>query len=154
MSRATKLQHRFVEYIPEQLDEETLYVSIEFGTVVHKCYCGCGSEVVTPLGPTDWQLVFDGESISLTPSIGNWSLPCQSHYWIRRNRVVWAPKWTVAQIESARAADRAAKESYFAARSGRRPAVDQTPERRRIGLGRVLRRVWTRLRENRQTRSP
>lgn len=143
--RTSLLLPEFVDFIPDALEEGKLYISIRYATAVHKCCCGCGSEVVTPFGPTDWQLVFDGESVSLTPSIGNWSLPCQSHYWIRRNRVAWAPKWTPAQIEATRAADRVAKEEYFAARSGLRGA-DQAPEHRRTGLRRLLERVWARLR--------
>ncbi len=144
--KVTLLKHKFVDLIPEELAEGTVYVSIPYGTVVHKCCCGCGNEVVTPLGPTDWQLVFDGESVSLTPSIGNWSLPCQSHYWINRNRVAWASRWRSAQIAAARAADRAAKDEYFADRSGLR-VTDQAPERRRTGLSRLLKRVRTRLRK-------
>lgn len=129
------LKHEFVEFIPDQLMEGTVYISIPYATVVHKCCCGCGSEVVTPLGATDWQLVFDGESISLMPSIGNWSLPCQSHYWIRRNRVKWAPKWTLAQIEATRAADRAAKQEYFA---GSRDIAQTAPAASR-------RNIWSRI---------
>jgi Family of unknown function (DUF6527) len=34
--------------------------------------------------------IFDGRSISLDPSIGNWGFQCRSHYWIKNNRVVWA----------------------------------------------------------------
>ena len=94
MSRRTQMTHRFVEEIPRELEEGVLYVSIHFATAVHRCCCGCGQEVVTPLSPTDWQLAFDGRSVSLYPSIGNWSLPCQSHYWIRRDIVEWAPRWS------------------------------------------------------------
>jgi hypothetical protein len=81
------VKHEFVEQIPERLNDGVLYVSMSFGTVVHKCACGCGSEVVTPLSPTDWKLTFDGESISLHPSIGNWSFACRSHYWITNGQV-------------------------------------------------------------------
>ena len=38
--------------------------------------------------PNDWSMTLDGE-ISLCPSIGNRSFECQSHYYIRRNKVVW-----------------------------------------------------------------
>lgn len=85
------LVHKFVEQVPENLENGVVYVSIPFSTVIHKCCCGCGHEVVTPLSrTTGWQLTFDGESISLHPSIGNRALPCRSHYWIERNQVVWA----------------------------------------------------------------
>jgi|SRR5579871_1483433 len=109
------LTHRFVEYIPGDLEEGTIYVSIPFATVVHKCCCGCGHEVVTPLSPTDWKLMFDGETISLYPSIGNWSFDCRSHYWIRRNRVQRAEQWSQERIETARRHDQAAREQYYKA---------------------------------------
>jgi hypothetical protein len=69
--------------------------------------------VVTPLSPTDWELVFDGRSISLSPSIGNWDYPCRSHYWIKYNVVEWAPPWSQEEIQAGRAADALAKERYF-----------------------------------------
>src|SRR6266850_2357993 len=107
------IRHEFVDFIPDQLDEGTLYVSIPYATVVHKCFCGCGHEVVTPLSPTDWGLIFDGKTVSLSPSIGSWSLECQSHYWIRRDRVEWAPRWSKKQIEAGRARERLEKERYY-----------------------------------------
>ena len=88
----------FVETIPDQLIQGSLYVSIPYRTMVHLCCCGCGFEVATPLRPTDWQLTYDGETISLSPSIGNWSLPCRSHYWIQRNQVRWAATWSESRI--------------------------------------------------------
>lgn len=87
------MKHQFVEFIPDELEDGILYVSITYATVLHKCGCGCGNEVVTPLSPMDWQLTFNGETISLFPSIGNWSFPCRSHYWIRKNEVVWVKDW-------------------------------------------------------------
>ena len=96
------LQHHFVEFVPEELAEGHLYVSLAYGTVVHLCCCGCGEQVVPPLTPKDWQLTYDGESVSLSPSIGNWSFACRSHYWIRRGRVVWARKWTDREVAAAR----------------------------------------------------
>ena len=113
MKRGAVLSHEFVEYIPNELRDGTVYVSIPFATVAHRCCCGCGSEVVTPLSPTDWTLSFDGETISLDPSIGNWHFDCQSHYWIVRNRVEWARRWSRKEITTARANDRSAKRRYY-----------------------------------------
>ncbi len=107
------LKHEFVEFIPDDLEQGTIYISIRFATASHLCVCGCGNKVVTPIRPTDWKLIFDGKTISLDPSIGNWSMPCQSHYWIRNDRVRWAPKWSRKQIERGRAHDQLAKEEYF-----------------------------------------
>jgi hypothetical protein len=42
--------------------------------------CGCGKKVVLPLHPTHGKLTYDGETVSLSPSVGNWSFPCESHY--------------------------------------------------------------------------
>lgn len=79
--------------MPDIIENDTLYISLDYATAIHKCACGCGSEVVTPFSPNDWNMIFDGESISLHPSIGNWNFNCRSHYWIRNNEIVWAPKW-------------------------------------------------------------
>lgn len=113
MRKEIVLAHEFVEFIPDDLKERTIYVSIRYATAAHRCCCGCGKEVVTPLSPTDWKLIFDGKTISLDPSIGNWSFECQSHYWIRNNRVRWAARWSQDEIDSGRAHDRFAKARYF-----------------------------------------
>ncbi len=105
--------HKFVEFIPNDLADKTIYVSIDYATAAHKCACGCGHEVVTPFTPTDWELIFDGESISLDPSIGNWSFPCRSHYWIIRNRIKWARQWSEENIKNGRAYDSFKKRRYF-----------------------------------------
>jgi hypothetical protein len=101
------LKHIFVTNIPEIIDEKVLYISIDFATAIHKCCCGCGNEVVTPISPTDWKLIFDGKTVSLYPSIGNWSFSCQSHYWIENNKVIWAVKWTKEQIQDVREIEKA-----------------------------------------------
>src|SRR5574338_1120226 len=106
MARYTSLAHEFVEYVPENVEAGKLYVSMQFKVAVHLCCCGCGVEVATPISPADWQLTFDGDTVSLWPSIGNWGLPCQSHYWIEEDRVVWAAAWTQKQIASARLRDK------------------------------------------------
>lgn len=103
----------FVKGVPRILEPGILYVSMEYGTVVHSCCCGCGLEVVTPLTPTDWRLTFDGEAISLWPSVGNWNLPCRSHYLIQGNRVIEAGSWNKAQIDAERRRDKAAKARYY-----------------------------------------
>lgn len=115
--RCEFLRHRFVEYIPDRLEEGVLYISVEYLTVTHLCCCGCGQEVSTTLSPTDWRLIFDGKTVSLEPSIGSWGLPCQSHYFITRSRVVWADKWSTGEIETGRRIDAARKS---------RPVVDES----------------------------
>lgn len=86
---------QFVDYMPEVINQGELYVSMKYSVVIHLCACGCGEKVVTPLSPDDWQLKYDGETISLYPSIGNWDFPCRSHYWVRKNMIVNAERWDV-----------------------------------------------------------
>lgn len=112
MIRAREISFEFVHFVPDDAVEGVLYVSTAFATAVHKCCCGCGEEVVTPLSPVDWTVTYDGETVTLDPSIGNWSLPCRSHYWIQRNRVVWAPEWTQERVSAERGRQRAEKEAY------------------------------------------
>ena len=112
MTKAERFGHEFVQRVPERLEQVVLYISIPYATAVHLCACGYRREVVTPLAPTDWEMTFDGETVSLSPSIGNWSFECQSHYWIRRGRVRWARWMSREEIERARARDRRRKDYY------------------------------------------
>lgn len=89
MKKRHKLRHNIVDYIPDVLEDGVLYVSVKYATAVHLCCCGCGSRVVTPISPRDWLLIFDGQTVSLEPSVGNWNYACRSHYIIERNRVIW-----------------------------------------------------------------
>lgn len=113
MKKIEQFENEFVIAIPEKLQAGVLYVSIEYATVAHLCCCGCGREVVTPLSPTDWKITYDGQTCSLNPSVGNWSFPCQSHYWIRDGKVRWAEQWSPDQIQAGRNHDRRAKAQQF-----------------------------------------
>jgi hypothetical protein len=131
------LKHEFVEFIPAELKERTLYVSIRFATVSHLCPCGCRNKVVTPLKPTDWKLIFDGKTVTLHPSVGNWNFPCRSHYWVRNNRVQWAEDWSRERIDAGRASDRRAKGHYFAGGEMPEPLPEEPrtkPARKKKGL--------------------
>lgn len=125
--RYTRLKHQFVTHLPAPLEPGVLYISIEYATVAHLCCCGCGTEVVTPLTPTDWKMTFDGESISLWPSVGNWNDACRSHYVIERGQVIAAPAWSDQRIEAEWWRDRAAKERHFAMRGESRTDGLATP---------------------------
>ena len=80
----------FVEEIPQNIDEGILYVCLQYNSIIHKCACGCGEIVSTPLDRKyGWTMKYDGEYISLYPSIGNGAYDCRSHYYIRDNGIVW-----------------------------------------------------------------
>lgn len=124
------LQHRFVELIPDHIEEGVLYVSVNYCTAIHKCVCGCGNEVVTPLSPTDWNLTFNGKAVSLYPSIGNWNFSCKSHYWIRNNKVEFAGRWTENEIRFGRECDQERKKEYFSEsdKPPKNPVIQKEPK--------------------------
>jgi hypothetical protein len=82
------LKIEFHEFIPERLEEKTLYVSEKYETAIHLCICGCKNEVTTPFGRNGWQYHRESDIVTLSPSIGSFQLPCKSHYFIQRNKVV------------------------------------------------------------------
>ena len=116
--KTMRLQHEFCEFVPGNLKPGTLYISMEYGTAVHLCVCGCGQKVVTPLSPTDWKLIYDGDTVSLDPSIGNWSFDCQSHYWIKKNQVIVSKKWNDEEIEENRLWDKKSKKHHYQGNGG------------------------------------
>jgi hypothetical protein len=138
------IRHEFVDLAPESLEEGVLYVSIKFGSAVHNCFCGCGIKVATPFTPTDWSLTFDGDTVSLWPSVGNWDLPCRSHYVIKRDIVHWAGDMTREEIEGGRVADRRRKAAYYDAKPLDRAtaplseASKPVPERKRSFWSRLI----------------
>ena len=94
--RTVAVEPRFVDSAPGILEPGVMYVSTRHKTVLHLCACGCGHEVVTPLAPHRWRLVFDGETVSLEPSVSNGVLACRSHYIIIRNMIDWRRPMTEA----------------------------------------------------------
>lgn len=114
MTRQVDLRHAYVEYIPDKLEPGVLYISRKYRTASHLCCCGCGFKVVTPLNPAKWRLTDHGQTVSLFPSIGNWSFPCQSHYWVDHGRIQWASEMSERQIANVRNNDRLDAERYAA----------------------------------------
>lgn len=141
--RSDRLEPRFVEAIPEELEPGYLYVSIRFRTAHHLCACGCGSRIVTPIKPAKYALTYDGETVSLWPSVGNWQKACKSHYVISDSRVVWYPEWTDRQIARGRERDEAELRKYYKSRSdpptGPGPELDAAPRSLRTRIAAWIR---------------
>jgi hypothetical protein len=126
--RHQTLEHRFVRNVPRELDPGVLYISMDYATAVHSCCCGCGDRVVTPFTPTDWRMTFDGESISLHPSVGNWNQKCRSHYVIQLSRVLEAGAWSASQVEAERGRDKRAKAEHYSQLRDAQPGVPSPAE--------------------------
>jgi len=102
--RIAQVEPAFVTSFPEPLEPGYLYVSDRFATAAHLCACGCGRKVITPLSRAQWVLTFDG-TVSLRPSIGNWALPCESHYVIDHGTIRWAEGFGREQVRRNRESD-------------------------------------------------
>src|SRR5260370_39986810 len=120
-----RIELQRVHYMPKELKSGVLYVSEEFGAAAHLCACGCGSKIRTPLGPTEWEFKKTHSGPTLRPSIGSWQLPCNSHYWIIRGEVVWAPKWTPEEIADGRRAEEERRRAYYDAVDRQRSGIVQ-----------------------------
>ncbi|MDP7704923.1 DUF6527 family protein [Mycobacterium sp. TY815] len=148
ISRAASVfGHRFVSEVPpyRHLEPSTLYVCIEYATTVHLCACGCGHEVVNALSPTDWRITFDGETVSLSPSVNNSSLACASHYWINQGQVLWCETVPTARVEALRAADRRAKQRFYEDAGDHDPEANRAShQNKRVNR---LSRIWRLLRQ-------
>ncbi|UFS62748.1 hypothetical protein LOH54_01150 [Sulfurimonas sp. HSL-3221] len=121
------MRHEFVEFIPEKPDEGVLYISIPYKTTLHLCACGCKREVFTSLSPAGWKLIFDGETVSLDPSIGNWDFPCQSHYFIKKGKVKWSYGFSDEQIREVKERDLEDKEQYYRAKEEVEIQISHSP---------------------------
>jgi hypothetical protein len=96
----------FVETIPDNLDDGVIYISKKYRAALHNCCCGCGEEVSTPIGPTEYSVKMEDGGVTVKPSIGNHDFPCRSHYVIKRGSIVWAGAMSRRAIKAGRAHDR------------------------------------------------
>ena len=104
---------KFVDRVPHEIEEGILYVSTDVNTAVHLCACGCKTEIVTPIDPSEWQFTYDGETISLYPSVGVWGAQCKSHYWIKRNKIQWSRIYSDHEIDEVQRNERRENQEYY-----------------------------------------
>ena len=84
----------YTETLPDvkEMEERKIYISKEFHTSGHRCLCGCGELTILPFDlvingqDMGWKLIeHESGKISFTPSVGNYQIPCKSHYIITKN---------------------------------------------------------------------
>lgn len=80
-----------VHRLPEEKDMEPgkIYIADEFQVAAHFCCCGCGERILMSIDPLGWKYTEEEGKPTFSPSIGNFGLPCKSHYFIRKGEVVW-----------------------------------------------------------------
>ena len=85
--KQVQIEPVFVETIPDVLEQRKIYISEKYGVSLHLCLCGCGEVVSLPFNNSrfSWTLTKSEKGISFTPSVGNYSYPCKSHYIITDN---------------------------------------------------------------------
>ena len=120
-----KIRLQRVQYMPKDLEPGVLYVSEQFGAAAHRCACGCGSKIRTPLGPTEWSVEETDGGPTLRPSVGNWQQACQSHYLITRGEVIWSAQWTAEQIADGRRREEKRRRAYYDSLDRKRGGVVQ-----------------------------
>ena len=111
--RISTIRPVYVESFPKVLEDGVLYISRPFSTACHRCCCGYGTKIVTPIRPTENSLTDVGGRVSVYPSIGNWNHACRSHYVIRNGQVTEAGAMEQAEINAGRAHDEAEKHAYY-----------------------------------------
>lgn len=92
MDRLEKIRVEYVTTIPDTKEDGVLYLSRYFGLAVMMCPCGCGEQCVMPLQPNDergWVIGVDRDKVTLSPSILETTCPNKSHFFIRKNKIVW-----------------------------------------------------------------
>ena len=86
----TELKPIFVNSLPADKDmvDGEHYIAMQYRLSSHRCCCGCGEKVILIFSKDNWNLTYNSK-VSITPSVGNYSFPCKSHYFITDNKVVW-----------------------------------------------------------------
>ena len=84
MTSEIALKHEFVEFIPDELEQGTVYVSIRFATASH-LRLRLWKQGRDAYPPDRLDVAFRRQDHLLEPLNRNWSFPCQSHYYIRKN---------------------------------------------------------------------
>ena len=123
-------------------------MSLEYNTANHLRACGCGSEVVTILGPADSSITYNGRGVSISTSIGNSNFLCKSHYWIEDNRIVWEASMTPQLTALSRARDKAVKVREYGtprlAAGAQPPAEPQAGAPAKLSVGVEKPQAWWR----------
>ena len=81
--RKVEIVPLFVEFVPDTLKQDLIYISEKYRVSVHLCLCGCGNLAVLPLNR--WVLTKNKGKILFTPSILNTNCPNKYHYIITDN---------------------------------------------------------------------
>lgn len=93
----TEYKTKFVKASSDitKIEEGVLYLIPHYNCAMHKCMCGCGEVVITPIDDNSgktlgyWGWTYDGSNASLIPSVGNFQQPCKSHYFLKNGKVQW-----------------------------------------------------------------
>jgi hypothetical protein len=92
--KQVEIEPVFMEFFPEVLEDNKVYISEENFVSAHNCLCGCKGKTILPLNHGEgifkhhgWNLIkHESGKVSFTPSVGNYQFPCKAHYIITKNK--------------------------------------------------------------------
>lgn len=119
MNRISHLEPKFVELMPKVFESGILYISTTYLLMLHLCACGCGEKVVLPIHPMQWHFTYNGDDVTVHPSIGNIGTTCNSHYWVINGDVEWS-----TDISAAEAARRRIRDQQEVSRYNDKPTLN------------------------------
>lgn len=88
------LKVSFTDDIPNVLNKNRLYVigrHNHYWLIIFKCPCGCKGAIYLNLlkeEKPNWDFEVIKDKITIIPSIKTIK-ECQSHFWIRNNKIIW-----------------------------------------------------------------
>jgi len=124
MNRISHFEPKFVELMPQVLESGILYVSTTYLLMVHLCACGCKEKVVLPIHPKQWRFTYNGDDVTVHPSVGNIETDCNSHYWITSGDVEWS-----ANISSTEAVRKRARDQQETSRHNEKSKLNSSSQR-------------------------
>ncbi len=81
--------------VPDRVEKTIYVVGATPKWVIFDCPCNKNHRLKVPLMKSvspHWRLTRHGKTVSLSPSLSVADGPCDSHFWLRQNRVEWA-RW-------------------------------------------------------------
>lgn len=91
--------------LPYDTNNDTLYYSPRYSLVKFLCPCGCKHEIVlrtaeeVDVPGRKWKVQVVDNKMSLWNSIWvNWEGGCQSHFFIKDNKVIWVSDYKQEEI--------------------------------------------------------
>jgi len=85
-----RMETVYVDRLPmkSEMEAEKVYMAENKTQATHLCPCGCGTEILTPLGRGGYRALENSdESLTISPQIEH--SPCSNNYKLYKGYVIW-----------------------------------------------------------------